>query len=105
MLIETYAKEEAETIVRVVDEGFGKGLTEREGGFEDVVEVAGDGGVGEGRGEERGQEGVFSGGVVNKGEVEVAEGEFHVVGLFVFFGEKRGECGLAGGFEKIDSPT
>lgn len=103
VLREADAEEQAEGVEGVGDEVAREGLAEGKGRVEDVGEVAGYEGEGERRGEEGGEEGVLGRGVVDEGEVEVAEGGFEVVRRGVFFGEVGGEGGLVAGAEDVDA--
>jgi len=70
MLRQTDEEQNAEGVVGVGDEGFGKGGAEREVGFEDGGELAGDLLVGCNGGEESSEEGVFEGGIVDESDVK-----------------------------------
>ena len=105
VLVQADAEEHAQAVVGVGCELAREGLAEGEGGFEDVVEVARDGGEGEGGAEKSREEGVLSRGVVDEGEVEVAEGDFEVVGGLVFFGEVRRDGELVAGAENFYPPA
>lgn len=102
-LVQTDAEEDAEAVVGVLDEGFREVVTEGEGRGEDLLEMAGDGLEGGGWGEEGGEEGVFGCCVVDEGEVEVEEGRFEVVGLFVVLCDVGREGCLAGSLEDFYS--
>lgn len=102
-LVQADAEEDAEAVVGLLDEGFREVVTEGEGWREDLLEMAGDGVEGGGWGEEGGQEGVFDCCVVDEGEVEVEEGHFEVVGLFVVLCDVGREGCLAGSLEDFYS--